>query len=97
MNVALIALRRRPAVGHAHFRSPGPLPYLGAISCAFLVGPWARSAAQMPQYRIAAWLLGIGIVLWACTWAWNHLVRHRPAVLEHPEELAEHHGGAPHN
>ena len=84
-------------VGHAHFRAPGVLPWVGAATCAFLAGPWARSEAQMPQYRIAAWLLGIGIVLWALTWAWNRAVRHRPAELQHPEELAEHHGGAPHN
>jgi amino acid transporter len=97
VNIALIVLRRRPPVGHAHFRAPWILPYLGAASCAFLAGPWARSAAQLPQYRIAAWLLGIGIVLWAFTWAWNHFVRHRPAVLRHPEELAEHHGSGPTN
>jgi hypothetical protein len=51
----------------------------------------------MGQYRIAAWLLGLGIVLWFVTWVWNRVVRHRPSVLEHPEELAERHGGAPHN
>ncbi|MCC2690345.1 MAG: amino acid/polyamine/organocation transporter, superfamily [Rhizobiaceae bacterium] len=97
VNIALIVLRRRPPVPHAHFRAPGALPWLGAASCAFLVGPWARSAAQMPQYRIATWLLGIGIVLWALTWAWNTFVRHRPAGLAHPEALAERHGDAPHN
>jgi APA family basic amino acid/polyamine antiporter len=51
----------------------------------------------MPQYRIATWLLVIGIVLWALTWAWNTFVRHRPAGLAHPEALAERHGDAPHN
>ena len=78
VNISLIVLRRRPPVGHDHFRTPAILPWLGAATCAFLVGPWARSAAQMPQYRIAAWLLAIGIVLWALTWAWNRAVRHRP-------------------
>jgi amino acid transporter len=97
VNISLIVLRRRPPSGHAHFRSPGPLPWIGAITCAFLVGPWARSAAQMPQYRIAAWLLGIGLLLWALTWAWNHFVRHGDSHLKHPEELAEHHGSGPTN
>ena len=97
VNVALIVLRRQPAVGHDHFRTPTILPWLGAFSCAFLVGPWARSAAQMPQYRIAAWLLAIGIVLWGLTWAWNRAVRHRPTALRHPESLAEHAGDAPIN
>jgi amino acid transporter len=98
VNIALIVLRGQPAE-HAHFRAPWITPWLGAASCAFLVGPWARSSAQMGQYRIAAWLIGIGIVLWALTWAWNRAVRHRahPGGLAHPEELTEHHGGAPHN
>jgi amino acid transporter len=96
VNIALIVLRHQQ-VGHAHFRAPAFLPWLGAASCAFLVGPWARSAAQMPQYRIAAWLLGIGIVLWAVTWAWNRAVRHRATVLRHPDDLAEHPGDAPTN
>ena len=73
------------------------MPWVGAATCAYLAGPWARSASQMPQYRIAAWLLGIGIVLWVLTWGWNHFVRHRDSRLRHPEELAEHHGDAPTN
>ena len=96
VNIALIVLRSQP-VAHEHFRTPAILPWFGAASCAFLVGPWARSAAQMPQYRIAAWLIGIGVVLWALTWAWNHFVRHRDGHLKHPEDLAEHHGSGPTN
>ena len=97
VNIALIVLRRRPPVGHEHFRSPTILPWIGALTCAYLAGPWARSAAQMPQYRIAAWLLAIGVLLWAVTWAWNRAVRHRPTTLRHPEDLAEHPGDAPTN
>ncbi|HRO10353.1 APC family permease [Amaricoccus sp.] len=96
VNIALLVLRSQ-AVGHAHFRAPRWVPWVGAASCAYLAGPWARSAAQLPQYRIAAWLLGIGVLLWALTWAWNHFMRHRPVELEHPEELAEHHGSGPTN
>ena len=81
VNIALIVLRRRPPVGHDHFRSPGFLPWVGAFTCAYLAGPWARSAAQMPQYRIAAWLVAIGVVLWGVTWAWNRSVRHRSTRL----------------
>ena len=100
VNIALIVLRRRPRWATHHFRTPGFLPWVGAATCAYLAGPWARSAAQMPQYRIAAWLLGIGIVLWALTWAWNRAVRrHRPtdAAAASPEELWPEHpaGDAP--
>ena len=60
------------------------LPWIGAATCAYLAGPWARSTAQMPQYRIAAWLLAIGVLLWALTWAWNRAVRHRADPLAPP-------------
>lgn len=97
VNVALIVLRRQPPVGHRHFRAPSWTPYVGAVTCAFLVGPWARSAEQMGQYRIAAWLLAVGLVLWGLTAAWNRMVRHRPGGFAHPEALAEHKGDAPRN
>ena len=80
VNIALLVLRRQPAGRPRPLPHPGFLPWVGAFTCAFLVGPWARSAAQMPQYRIAAWLLAIGVVLWAVTWAWNRAVRHRPTT-----------------
>ena len=70
VNIALILLRK-DKVEHKHFRSPKVMPYLGAVTCAFLVGPWARTEEQMEQYEIAALLIGLGIVLWAVTWAFT--------------------------
>lgn len=67
VNIALIVLRRRPAE-HAHFRAPRAMPWLGAVSCLFLAGPWARSEAQRQQYEIAAYLLAGGVVLWGLTY-----------------------------
>jgi basic amino acid/polyamine antiporter, APA family len=96
VNIALLVLRKEK-VEHAHFRAPLWVPWVGAATCAYLAGPWARSAAQMPQYRIGGWLLGIGILLWALTWAWNRFVRHRASQLRHPETLVERHGGSPRN
>ena len=89
-------LRRRPPVGHAHFRTPGFLPWIGAATCAYLAGPWARSAAQMPQYRSPPGCSAIGVVLWARDLGLEPAVRHRPTG-SHPEELAEHAGDAPTN
>ena len=86
VNVALIVLRRQP-VEHEHFRAPTVLPYVGAVSCFFLAGPWARSTEQREQYEIAGYLLLGGIVLWAIAWLWNRRVRGRPTELE-PERLA---------
>jgi amino acid transporter len=64
VNVAVLVLRK-DKVDHEHFRSPTILPVLGAISCAFLVGPWTGRAPV--QYAIAGVLLAIGVVLWFVT------------------------------
>jgi amino acid transporter len=77
VNVAVIVLRRTPAE-RQHFRAPAILPYLGAISCAFLVGPWAQDPIE---YQIAAVLVAIGVVLWAITWLWKRAIRARPAPV----------------
>ncbi len=36
-----------------------------------MAGPWARDAEQQTQYKVAAGLLGVGVVLWAVTWLVN--------------------------
>jgi amino acid transporter len=64
VNIAVLVLRK-DKVDHEHFRSPTILPVLGAISCAFLVGPWTGRAPI--QYAIAGILLAIGVVLWFVT------------------------------
>jgi basic amino acid/polyamine antiporter, APA family len=74
VNVSLLVLRRRP-VQHDHFKAPALLPVVGALSCAYLAGPWARSDEQQEQYVIAGGLLVVGIVLWLGTWLWNRGVR----------------------
>jgi basic amino acid/polyamine antiporter, APA family len=74
VNVSLLVLRRRP-VQHDHFRAPALLPVVGALTCAYLAGPWARSDEQQEQYVIAGGLLVVGIVLWLGTWLWNRGVR----------------------
>ncbi len=64
VNIAVLVLRR-DRVGHKHFRTPTFLPILGALSCAFLAGPW--TGGNLVQYEIAGILIGIGIVLWFVT------------------------------
>ena len=64
VNVAVLVLRK-DTVEHRHFRTPTILPVLGAISCAFLAGPW--TGRDPVQYLIAACLLGLGVVLWLAT------------------------------
>lgn len=64
VNVAVLILRK-DKVDHDHFRSPAFLPAIGAISCAFLSGPW--TGRDPVQYLIAAILIGIGLALWVVT------------------------------
>ena len=64
VNIAVLVLRK-DKVAHEHFKTPTFLPILGALSCAFLVGPWTGRATV--QYTIAGILLGIGILLWIVT------------------------------
>ncbi|HET8959019.1 APC family permease [Nocardioides sp.] len=74
VNIACLVVRRRSDTT-PRFRAPAFVPVLGAVTSAFLVGPWARDPEDWIQYRIAAVLLGIGIVLWALTWFTNRGIR----------------------
>ncbi len=76
VNVAVLVLRKDP-VDHQHFRTPTVLPVLGAISCAFLVGPW--TGRDPVQYKIAGVLIGIGVVLWMVTVLVNRATGLAPA------------------
>ena len=42
VNIALLVLRRRPSTTTTSARPPS-CPIVGAVTCAFLAGPWARS------------------------------------------------------
>jgi APA family basic amino acid/polyamine antiporter len=67
VNIAVLVLRK-DRVEHDHFHTPTFLPILGALTCAFLAGPW--TGRDPVQYKIAGVLIGIGVVLWVVTiWA----------------------------
>ncbi|WDF32558.1 APC family permease [Arthrobacter agilis] len=70
VNVACVVLRRKRDVNQkVFFTSPGPLPIVAALLCAFLAGPWVGRDAV--QYQIAGSLMAIGVVLWLITWLIN--------------------------
>ncbi|MGE0630170.1 MAG: APC family permease [Hyphomicrobiaceae bacterium] len=83
VNIAVLVLRR-DRVSHDHFRTPTILPVLGAISCAFLAGPWTGRA--IVQYQVAGVLIAIGIVLWFITMQLNRSLGVKP--VEPDEETA---------
>jgi basic amino acid/polyamine antiporter, APA family len=74
VNIACLVVRRRSDTT-PRFRAPSWTPILGAVTSAFLVGPWARDPEDWIQYRIALVLLAIGVVLWAITWFTNRGIR----------------------
>ncbi|MCQ1995499.1 APC family permease [Arthrobacter sp. zg-Y1171] len=84
VNIACIVLRRTP-VDRPHFRSPGIMPFIGAVTCAFLLGPWAQDAIE---YRIAGLLLLLGLALWVLTWIWNRAVKARKTRFSDPTQLS---------
>ncbi|MFC6021380.1 APC family permease [Plantactinospora solaniradicis] len=71
VNIAVLVLRRDP-VDHTHFRAPTAIPVIGAIACAYLASPLSGRASD--DYRVAAVLLVIGVVLWAATYVVNRFI-----------------------
>lgn len=88
VNIAVLVLRKdENGYGDgSHFRTPTILPWLGAATSLFLVGPWARMDALI-QYQIAGALLGIGILLWAFEWSYNRSRYGRSTRFRRPDEI----------
>jgi APA family basic amino acid/polyamine antiporter len=64
VNVAVLVLRRdKPK--DKYFRAPTVLPYIGLVTCLYLVTP--LSGRSSSQYIIAGWLLLLGVVLFFVT------------------------------
>ena len=61
------------------------LPIIGALCCAYLVGPWTGRDPQ--QYTIAGILIGVGVVLWLITWLINRALSGRETYIKNPEAL----------
>jgi APA family basic amino acid/polyamine antiporter len=85
VNIACLVLKKTHHVRHEHFRAPVVLPVLGALTCAFLVGPWTDR--DPVQYKIAGWLIGLGIVLWLLTWLWNRGARAKKTGFRDVDQL----------
>jgi basic amino acid/polyamine antiporter, APA family len=76
VNVACLVLRRkRDPDRKVFFTSPGQLPLVAALLCAFLAGPWV--GRNVIQYQIAGGLMVIGVVLWLVTWLVNRRTNDR--------------------
>jgi basic amino acid/polyamine antiporter, APA family len=99
VNIACLVLRRddRPtdrtphydptgtAPNPDHFRAPTILPIVGAIACLYLVTPASGRASE--EYVVAAWLMALGVVLWAITWFSNRALRAKRTFVQDPSDL----------
>ncbi len=65
------------------------VPYAGAVTAAFLVGPWARNEDDYIQYSIAGYLLLIGVALWLLSWLTNRGVRAKKTGFRDIDHLEE--------
>jgi amino acid transporter len=83
VNIAVLVLRKDP-VEHDHFHAPTVIPVLGAILCAYLASPFSGRAGA--DYRIAAILMVIGVVLWGVTSGVQRYVLHED-VASDPTKL----------
>jgi amino acid transporter len=79
VNVAVLVLRR-DRVEHNHFHAPTALPVIGAVLCVYLASPLSGRASA--DYKIAGWLMVVGVVLWAITWLLNKYVFKRRAEFD---------------
>lgn len=84
VNVACLVLRK-DRVDHEHFTAPTALPVIGAIACAYMVGPWTGREGSV--YAIAGWLVVIGVVLWALTWFLNRALYAKPTRIKEPTDM----------
>jgi basic amino acid/polyamine antiporter, APA family len=84
VNICCLVLRR-DSVRHRHFQAPTVLPILGALCCAYLVGPWTGRDPR--QYSIAGILLVVGVVLWLITFFINRAMWGRQTYVRDPEAL----------
>ncbi|VXB04044.1 APC family permease [Nocardioides sp. AX2bis] len=81
VNIACLVLRREPGVPGA-FHAPRWTPWAGAVTSAFLVGPWARDREDWIQYSVGGGLLVLGVVLWGVTALLNRRARDRSARFD---------------
>ncbi len=87
VNVGCLVLRREET-GRG-FRAPTLIPVLGAVTSALLLGPWARSPEDYIQYKIAAGLLGLGVLLWGITWVASRRLGGPRAGFHDVDQLGE--------
>lgn len=86
VNIAVLVLRK-DRKETKHFTTPTVMAVLGAISAAFLASPLSGRASS--DYKVAGWLLLVGLVLGALTFAINRFVYHEETRIRDVEHLGD--------
>ncbi|MFC6358434.1 APC family permease [Luteococcus peritonei] len=86
VNIAVLVLRKDRA-DEPHFHTPTIMAVLGAITAFFLASPLSGRATS--DYKVAGWLLLVGIVLGLVTYAINRFVYHEETKLHDVEHLGD--------
>ncbi|GAB07169.1 putative amino acid transporter [Gordonia amarae NBRC 15530] len=68
VNISVLVLRR-DKVEHKHFHTYTGVAAAGAVTCFYLTLP--ITGRDTDQYKVAGWLLLLGVILWALTY-WHH-------------------------
>ena len=85
VNVCVVVIRGKDGP-HSGFRAPSWTPFVAAVACLYLAGPWARTDEQMVQYKVAGAMIGVGLVLWVVT-ALTNKAHHQPTDFEDIDHL----------
>lgn len=84
VNIAVLVLRQNK-VDRNHFRAPAVLPYVGVVTCLYLVTPLSGRASA--QYIVAGWLLLLGVVLFFVTVYINRRLGISPSLRHETKDL----------
>jgi APA family basic amino acid/polyamine antiporter len=87
VNACVVVIRRKTGA-HSGFRAPSWTPFVAAVACLYLAGPWARTSEQMVQYKVAGAMIGVGLVLWVFT-ALTNKAHHQPTDFEDIDRLGD--------
>ncbi|HIW29606.1 MAG TPA: APC family permease [Candidatus Luteococcus avicola] len=86
VNVAVLVLRK-DVKDVKHFKTPTIAAVLGAITAFFLASPFSGRASA--DYKVAGWLLLVGVVLGVITYLINKYVYHQDTRFHDVEHLGD--------
>ncbi|MCE1177470.1 MAG: APC family permease [Micrococcales bacterium] len=84
VNVVVLILRK-DVREERHFVTPSAVAIIAALCCAYLVLPFSGRATE--QYKVAGWLLAVGVGLWILNWLVNRMFFAKRTYMRDPEVM----------